>query len=63
VLRVLVVEDQATAAEVMAAYVERVPAFEVAGLAASGADCLRLLGAGGIDLILLDIHLPDMSGL
>ena len=63
VLRVLVVEDQATAAEVMAAYVERVPAFEVAGLAASGADCLRLLGAGGIDLILLDIQLPDMSGL
>ena len=62
-LRVLVVEDEATAAEVMAAYVERVPAFEVAGLAASGADCLRLLGAGGIDLILLDIHLPDMSGL
>ena len=62
-LRVLVVEDQATAAEVLAAYVERVPAFEVAGLAASGADCLRQLAAGGIDLILLDIHLPDMSGL
>ena len=62
-LRVLVVEDEATAAEVMAAYVERVPAFEVAGVAASGADCLRQLGAGGIDLILLDIQLPDMSGL
>ncbi len=32
-------------------------------MAASGADCLRQLGAGGVDLILLDIHLPDMSGL
>ena len=47
----------------LAAYVERVPGFDVAGTAASGADCLRQLAAGGIDLILLDIHLPDMSGL
>ncbi|HVH23639.1 MAG TPA: response regulator [Pseudonocardia sp.] len=62
-LRVLIVEDQPAAAEVLAAYVERVPGFDVAGLAASGADCLRQLGAGEIDLILLDIQLPDMSGL
>lgn len=60
---VLVVEDQPTAAEVMAAYVERVPGFAVAGQAASGAECLKRLAAGGVDLILLDIHLPDMSGL
>ena len=63
VFRVLVVEDQAAAAEVMATYVERVAGFEVAGHARSGADCLQRLAAGGIDLIMLDIYLPDMSGL
>lgn len=62
-LAVLVVEDQPTAAEVLAAYVERVAGFRVVGQAASGAGCLKRLAAGGIDLILLDIHLPDMSGL
>ena len=35
----------------------------MAGQAASGAGCLKRLAAGGVDLILLDIHLPDMSGL
>ena len=62
-LRVLIVEDQHAAAEVMATYVERVVGFEVAGQAASGSECLQRLAAGPVDLILLDIYLPDMSGL
>jgi len=62
-LRVLIVEDQVTAAEVMATYVERISGFEVAGQATSGAECLAQLAKGDIDVILLDIYLPDMSGL
>ena len=62
-LSVLVVDDQPLAAEVLTAYVERVPDFSVAGQADTGAGCLRRLAVGGIDLILLDIRLPDMSGL
>ena len=62
-LRVLIVEDQPAAAEVMAIYVERVPGFAVAGQANQGADCMARLAAGDVDLILLDIYLPDMTGL
>lgn len=60
---VLIVEDQHAAAEVMATYVERVAGFEVAGQVRSGADCLHRLAARPVDLIMLDIYLPDMSGL
>jgi response regulator of citrate/malate metabolism len=60
---VLIVEDEPTAAEALALYVGRVPGFTVAGHVRSGADALKRAAAGGVDLVLLDIYLPDMSGL
>ena len=61
--RVLVVEDEAVAAEAHAAYVQRL-GFELAGVARSGGDALRhLTGDPDVDLILLDMHLPDGHGL
>ena len=63
-VRVLVVEDEALAAEAHATYVGRVPGFEVAGVARSAADAARFLNADRhVDLLLLDLHLPDGHGL
>ncbi|RNL64167.1 response regulator [Nocardioides marmoriginsengisoli] len=63
-VRVLVVEDEALAAEAHAEYTRRVPGFEVAGVARSAGEAVRQLnGDPGIDLILLDLHLPDGHGL
>ena len=61
--RVVVVDDDFMVAKVHAAFVTRVPGFTIAGVAHSGADALRLVDDVAPDLVLLDIHLPDMSGL
>ena len=62
-IRVLIVEDEPTAAEALALHVGRVPGFTAVAHVASGAEALRRTAAGGVDLVLLDIYLPDMSGL
>jgi response regulator of citrate/malate metabolism len=62
-LRVLVVEDDPVAADAHALYVTRVPGFEVAAVAHSRAEAVRLLEREPVDLILLDLYLPDGHGL
>ncbi|TWG97235.1 response regulator of citrate/malate metabolism [Nocardioides sp. J9] len=67
-VRVLVVEDEELAAEAHASYVERVPGFELAGVARSARDAVRELDAARdagrpVDLLLLDMNLPDGHGL
>lgn len=62
-IRVLVVEDEEIAARAHASYIERVAGFEVAGVARSGVETLRLLAREPVDLILLDMSLPDVHGL
>jgi response regulator of citrate/malate metabolism len=63
-VRVLVVEDEALAAEAHASYTARVEGFEVAGIVRSAGEAARFLTADRhVDLILLDMHLPDGHGL
>jgi response regulator of citrate/malate metabolism len=62
-IRVLVVEDEPVASRAHQAYVGRVDGFRVVGAAASARDAERLLRAGPVDLVLLDLHLPDGHGL
>lgn len=62
-IKVLVVEDEPIAARAHKAYVERVSGFSVAAVAHSRIEAERALGRGGVDLVLLDLHLPDGSGL
>jgi response regulator of citrate/malate metabolism len=62
-IRVLVVEDDPVAVDAHAVYVGRLPGFVVAGQARTGGEALRLLGQTDVDLVMLDIYLPDMSGL
>ncbi len=62
-IRTLIVDDDAMTASIHRSYVERVPGFEVVGEAYTGREALELTRALHPDLLLLDIYLPDMSGL
>ena len=62
-IRVLVVEDDPVAADAHVMYVGRVPGFVAVGKAHTGAEARRLLDRTPVDLLLLDLHLPDAHGL
>jgi len=63
VIRVLIVEDDFRVAEIHRAYLERLPGFSVIAEAHTAAEALRLAEESRPDLVLLDIYLPDRSGL
>lgn len=62
-ISVLVVEDDPVAAEAHAHYVGRVAGFEVVGQVSTAQEALRFLEQHPVDLLLLDLRLPDMHGL
>jgi response regulator of citrate/malate metabolism len=63
VIRTLIIEDDAMTASIHRSYVERVPGFEVVGEASTGREALDMVRRLVPDLVLLDIYLPDISGL
>lgn len=62
-IRVLVVDDDFMVARIHARFVEQTDGFEVAGTARTGDEALELSASLSPDLLLLDLHLPDISGL
>ena len=62
-LRVLLVDDESAAREAIAALLQQLPAYELAGEADSGAQALALLKTLKPDIMLIDIVMPGMSGL
>jgi response regulator of citrate/malate metabolism len=62
VISTLVVDDDFMVAKIHAAFVERTPGFEVVRMVHTGADALRTVHELHPDLVLLDIYLPDRSG-
>ena len=62
-IRTLVVDDDFMAVSVHRDFVARVPGFEVIGEATTGRDARQLVERLEPDLVLLDVFLPDESGI
>ncbi len=62
-IEVLVVDDDFMVARIHTGFVERTPGFSVTGVAHTGAQALVEAERLQPDLVLLDVYLPDVSGL
>lgn len=62
-MRVLLVDDEPAALERLQALFEQIPGVEVAGVARNGREALEAIAALSPDLVMLDIQMPERSGL
>jgi DNA-binding LytR/AlgR family response regulator len=59
----IIVDDEPLAVELVAGYVKKTPFLELKGKCLSAFDAIQLLGREKIDLIFLDIQMPDLNGI
>jgi DNA-binding LytR/AlgR family response regulator len=62
-LRCLIVEDEVLPAELLSEYIRQTPSLEMAGLCRDAVFALDWLQTNTVDLMFLDIHLPQLKGL
>lgn len=62
-IQCLVVDDQSFAANIIAEYIKKVPFLELAGVTSSPVDALVEVQKGNIDLVFLDIQMPELTGI
>lgn len=61
-LRILIADDEQLARSRLARLLSAMPDVEVVGEAKDGDEVLSRVRAGGVDLVLLDIQMPKLSG-
>jgi DNA-binding LytR/AlgR family response regulator len=62
-LTFLIVDDEPLAVELLVGYVERTPGLVAGGAFTDPIAAFRRLEQGGIDVVLTDIRMPELSGL
>lgn len=61
-IRCIAVDDEPLALDQIARYIRRIPSLELVAACYSTEQAAELLGAGDIDLLFLDIEMPDSNG-
>jgi len=61
-IRVLIVDDHPIFRDGLAALLGSLPDMDVTGLVADGPEAIQAAQVGGIDVVLMDLNLPTMSG-
>jgi DNA-binding LytR/AlgR family response regulator len=62
-IKCLAIDDEPLALNKMASYISRTPFLELAGACRSGYEAIDLLSRTSVDLMFVDINMPDLNGL
>lgn len=62
-MNLLIVDDEPLAQEVLESYVQKVPGLSIAGICSNALEAFSALSHKTVDLMLLDINMPEISGL
>ena len=62
-LRCIIVDDEPLALRQLEKYIERTPGVEVVASCYDAREAMAALERGGVDLMFLDINMPDMTGM
>jgi len=61
-IKCLIIDDEQPARELLKNYVDKIPKLELVALCKSPLDALSIIKEKSIDLLLLDIQMPDLKG-
>lgn len=62
-IRCLAVDDEAYASEIIAGYIKKTPFLELTGTTTNPFEAIQLVQAGKVDLVFLDIQMPELNGI
>ena len=62
-IKCIIVDDESFAIKLLVAYVEKIDRLELVGTCQSGAEAYNMLQEQQVDLMFLDVQMPDLTGL
>ena len=63
IIKCAIVDDEPLAVELLASYVKKIPFLELCGKYTNATDALHGIGETPVDLLFLDIQMPELNGL